>query len=223
MISWHDMDELRPQTLPTAEPKWRHPWRHPWTPQDQPIDIYFQTIGDCVQFTTNGQVPFTANQIVQTAYHAVSKSGLYNDACKEWRQKPVAEQTWAAFKTYFATEYNDLKEQQRLNNNQNNFHGANSAIDLTTAIDSLAMAATTDRDVMTQLTLTNKQLVQTNHHLTEQLGKALAELAQHKKQQVPKPKPTNTTKTPPQSGARPPFDHAVWLLSLDPTGYCWSH
>jgi hypothetical protein len=25
------------------------------------------------------------------------------------------------------------------------------------------------------------------------------------------------------SGTRPPFDHAAWILSLDPLGYCWSH
>jgi hypothetical protein len=133
-----------------------------------PIDIYFQTINDCVQFATDGQVPFTATQIVQTAYHTVSKSGLYNNACKEWRRRPIANHTWPQFKTFFANEYNDLKEQQKLNNNQNNFHGANNAIDLTTAIDSLAMAATSDRDVMTQLTLTSKQLVQTNQQLTSE-------------------------------------------------------
>jgi hypothetical protein len=112
----------------------------------QPIDVYFQNIDDCIQFATDGQVPFTALQIVQTAYHAISKSGLYNDACKEWRRKPLADRTWVTFKPFSATEYNDLKEQHKLNTNQNNFHGANSAIDLTTAIDSLAMAATTDQE-----------------------------------------------------------------------------
>jgi hypothetical protein len=98
-------------------------------------------------------------------------------------------------------------------------------VDLTTAIDSLATAATSDCDVMAQLTLTNKQLVQTNHHLTEQLSKkALAELAQHTKQQTTKPKPNAPTKpTTSNTGTRPPFDHAAWVLSLDPTGYCWSH
>jgi hypothetical protein len=115
----------------------------------QPIDIYFQTIDNCVQFATDGQVPFTPTQVVQTAYHAISRSGLYNDACKEWRRKAPADRTWTHFKAFFATEYNELTEQQKLNTNQNNFHSANSAIDLTTAIDSLAMAATSDRDVMT--------------------------------------------------------------------------
>jgi hypothetical protein len=86
------------------------------------------------------------------------------------------------------------------------------------------MAATSDCDVMAQLTLTNKQLVQTNHHLTKQLGKALAELAQHKNQQTTKPKPNAPTKpTASNTSTRPQFDHTAWLLSLDPTGYCWSH
>jgi hypothetical protein len=189
----------------------------------QPIDIYFQTIDDCVQFATDGQVPFTPTQVVQTAYHPVSKSGIYNDACKEWRRKPIADRTWTHFKAFFATEYNELKEQQKLNTNQNNFHGANSAIDFTTAIDSLAMAATSDRNVMTQLTLTNKQSVQTIHQLTEQLGKVQAELAQAKQQQVPKQKSNTNTKPTPHHGARPKFDHAAWILTLDPAGYCWSH
>jgi hypothetical protein len=190
----------------------------------RPIDIYFQAIDDCVQFATDGQVPFTATQIVQTAYHAISKSGIYNDACKEWRRRPIANRTWPHFKAFFANEYNDLKEQQKLNSNQNNFHGANNAIDLTTAIDSLAMAATSDRDVMTQLTETNKQLVRTNQQLTDQLTRALAELAQHKTPMPYKPKPNPTVKPPtPHNGTRPPFDHAAWLLSLDPQGYCWSH
>jgi hypothetical protein len=120
--------------------------------------------------------------------------GLPYANSREWRRKALADQTWTHFKAFFATEYNELKEQQKLNTNQNNFHNANSAIDLTTAIDSLAMAATSDRDVMTQLTATNKQLVQTIHQLTEQLGKAQAELSQAKQQQVPKPKSTTHNK-----------------------------
>jgi hypothetical protein len=170
----------------------------------QPIDVYFQNIDDCIQFATDGQVPFTALQIVQTAYHAISKSGLYNDACKERRRKPLAERTWVTFKPFLATEYNDLKEQHKINMNQNNFHGANSAIDLTTAIDSLAMAATTDQEVMAQLTHTNQQLVETNQQLSAQLHQATLELAQIKNQ-------TNySPKTPPRSNPQvqpKPHDH----------------
>jgi mevalonate kinase len=100
------------------------------------------------------------------------------------------------FKPFFATEYNDLKEQQKINTNQNNFHGANSAIDLTTAINSLAIAATTNQEVMAQLTQTNQQLVETNKHLTEQLHQAATELAQLKKQATYKPKPPTVMTKP---------------------------
>jgi hypothetical protein len=135
-----------------------------------------------------------------------------------------------AFKPFFATEYNDLKEQHKINSNQSNFHGANSAINLTTAIDSLAMAATTDREVMAQLTYTNQQLVETNKQLSAQLQQATHELAQLKKQTTYSTQPPPINKTPPiikptgtNKGPRPPFDHATWMLSLDPLGYCWTH
>ncbi len=79
----------------------------------QPIDVFFQRIDDCVQYAADGRIAFTAEQILQTAYHAVSTSGFYNDACKEWRKKPLATETWAAFKTFFAAKYHDIKEQQK--------------------------------------------------------------------------------------------------------------
>jgi hypothetical protein len=77
----------------------------------QPIDIFFQRIDECIQYADDGQVAFTAEQILQTVYHAVSTSGYYNEACKEWRKKDPAHKTWTLFKTFFAAEYHDLKEQ----------------------------------------------------------------------------------------------------------------
>jgi hypothetical protein len=78
---------------------------------------------------------------------------------------------------------------------------------------------------MAQLTQTNQQLVETNKHLTEQLHQqANTEVAQLKKQAAYKPKPPTTTKpTVTTRGPRPPFDHAAWVLTLDPLGYCWTH
>jgi hypothetical protein len=68
------------------------------------------------------------------------------DACKEWRKKTAADNTWATFKTFFAAEYHDMKEQQKVNESQNNFHGADAVTNISTALDNLAMAATTDCD-----------------------------------------------------------------------------
>jgi hypothetical protein len=76
----------------------------------QPIDVYFQKIDDCIQYADDGQVAFTTGQILQTTYHAISTSGFYNDACKEWRKKPPADKNWRNFKRFFAAEYRDLQE-----------------------------------------------------------------------------------------------------------------
>jgi hypothetical protein len=88
------------------------------------------------------------------------------------RNRPT-QKTWAAFKTFFTTEYHDLKEQQRINVTQTNLHGANAGIhsanatiNIGQALDNLALAATTNKDIVAQLTATIKTL-------TTQLQKAL--------------------------------------------------
>ena len=191
----------------------------------QSIDIFFQHIDDCLQYATDGHVPYTAEQILQTVYYAVSKSGYYNDACKIWRKKPAIDKTWALFKTYFAEEYHDLKEQQKVNTSQTNFHGANSVLDISGALDNLAMAATTDREIVAQLTSSNKQLADANKLLTDQLKSALeTNNALVKRLGTTNATPTTSTNaSTPKQTSRPPFDHATWEANLDPAGYCWTH
>jgi hypothetical protein len=135
----------------------------------QTIDAFFKRIDDCTQYATDGRVPYTPAQILQTGYYAVSTSGHYNEACKIWRRKANADKTWTTFKTYFAEEYHGLKEQQKVYTTQTNFHGANSVLDIGNALDNLAMAATSDRDIVKQLTQSNKQLVEMNAILTAQV------------------------------------------------------
>jgi hypothetical protein len=50
--------------------------RHMNDPIDstQPINIYFQKVNNCVQYAADRQVGFTSDQILQTAYHAISTS-----------------------------------------------------------------------------------------------------------------------------------------------------
>ena len=49
---------------------------------DCPIDIYFQRVEDTIQFAQDGKMLFTPAQIVQTAYDAVNKTGIYSLALK---------------------------------------------------------------------------------------------------------------------------------------------
>jgi hypothetical protein len=99
-------------------------------------------------------------------YHAISTPGFYNDACKEWRKKPTANKTWPLFKRFFAAKYHDLKEQQKVNISQNNFHGANATPDIIDALEHLVYAATTDQDIITQLTTSVQELTTANKALT---------------------------------------------------------
>ena len=180
----------------------------------EPIDVYFEKIDDCVQYAADGRVAFTTDQILQTGYNAISTSGVYHDACKEWRRKQPADKTWLNFKRFFASEYHDLKEQQQENNSPANFHSANAAVDITSALDNLALAATSDRDSVALLTSAVKTL-------TEQLKQALATNATLASQ-ISK---TSTPATPnrPTPNRRPIFDHAIFEANLDPMGYCWTH
>ena len=73
------------------------------------ISVFFKCIDNCIQYTYSGKVPFTPEQILQTAHHAVSTSGNCNDACKILRKKPAAAKTWPLFKPYFAKEYQDSR------------------------------------------------------------------------------------------------------------------
>ena len=90
-----------------------------------PIDIYFKRIDECVKFSTDDETAYTPEKIIQTAYYAISSSNLYTDAWKEWRRKPQNEKKWTNFKKNFATEYHELKEQEKTTAMGRGYHSAN--------------------------------------------------------------------------------------------------
>ena len=182
-----------------------------------PIDMYFKRLDDCMQYAADADMPFSERQILQTAYHAMHASGLYTDACSKWRKRNENTKTWIAFKTTFASEYHDLKEQQHFNASSMGYHTANAVtaqvpppMQLTEALDQLALATTSDREVLTQLTLANAELTKTNKKLVEQMAEvvqAIKNLAdadtKREEARVAKVKEYN--------------------MKFDPNGYCWSH
>ena len=117
-----------------------------------------------------------------------------------------------------------------MNTAQNNFHSANSAVDITQALDNLAMAEISDRDIVAQLTKINQKLTTTNNNLSEQLQTVLSTKAALLEKLNAAPN-ANTTTGPAtmapsaatSGGRRPPFDKAAWIASLNPNGHCWSH
>ena len=90
------------------------------------------------------------------------------DGCKEWRRKPEDGKNWESFKSHFAQEYLDLKE------NQAQTTGAAYQVqpyqqDTAEALANLASATASDRETVSNLVATNKKL-------TEDLSRANAEL-----------------------------------------------
>lgn len=122
-----------------------------------PIDVYFKSIDECVQFATDEGTVYTPAQILQTVYYEISSSNLYTDACKEWRRKPLAKKTWPNFKNFFASEYHDLKEQEKTTEMGQEYHSENLVQHntendsfLVESIQHLALAATTDKQTITK-------------------------------------------------------------------------
>jgi hypothetical protein len=118
-------------------------------------------------------------------------------------QKPTDGTTWDNLKCIFAAEYGNLKEQAKVNTLQTNFHGANAAHCITTALDNLGLAATTKSNIVQQLTISNQQLTATRSLLTEQLYKAMATNAKLVQKLEPLPPASNISR-----GGCTPFDRA---------------
>eukprot|EP00957_Ditylum_brightwellii_P181348 13814291-Ditylum_brightwellii.AAC.1 len=64
----------------------------------EPIDAYFTRIEDCVQYATDGKMPFSAEQVMNAATFAVQKTGLFQEALQKWKAKLPADKTWTHFK-----------------------------------------------------------------------------------------------------------------------------
>ena len=191
-----------------------------------PIDVYFKRIDECAQFATDGEMAYTPEQILQTAYYAISASNLYTDACKEWRRKPHDEKTWLNFKTFFANEYHELKEQEQTTALTQGYHSANLADDqndqndtqLVEALQHLALAATTDKQTIAQLVEANAKLTDSVGKLTEKLAQALQTVTTLTRSTTDSPTASKSSTNKSKSAPQQKFDH-----QMDPVGYCWSH
>ena len=58
-----------------------------------PIENLFAQIDEAVEFTDAGNAPFTAIQIVTTAYLPIFQTGKLKKACDDWDKKAEGAQT----------------------------------------------------------------------------------------------------------------------------------
>jgi hypothetical protein len=138
-------------------------FRTKWDP-NQPFEMLVEQIEDAIDFATSGLSPYTDKQIVDNAYTLVFGTGMFPEACREWRRTAAIDKTWPNFKTMFYTAHDDLREQQQHTAQGGGYHQANQAmenfcIETAESIAQMANAATADRAVLTEITNTNTTLL----------------------------------------------------------------
>ncbi len=97
--------KITPQALEANEKVFRQDWD-----PTSPFEILIDRIESAQEFATDGNQPFTAQQVLTQAYNHVYKTGLFFDDCKKWLQKPLHDRTWNTFKQHFL----EAQEQMRL-------------------------------------------------------------------------------------------------------------
>ena len=75
----------------------------------QPIESLYAQIEDAMDLAATGPTPYTPEQVVANAYSLVFSTGMFPEACREWRRRPVADQPWEYFKSSFAEAHADLR------------------------------------------------------------------------------------------------------------------
>jgi hypothetical protein len=146
--------------------------RAPFDPT-QPIELLFDQIETAAKFADAGNRPYNPDQVVSRANFLILQTGLYADACRDWRRRAVLTQTWPNFKADFAKAHRDLRIVQTAAHGTG-YKNADAALEdleadhrgeTTKALGQLATATAADRTAVANLT-------QANTSLSTQLGTA---------------------------------------------------
>eukprot|EP00957_Ditylum_brightwellii_P060611 4601753-Ditylum_brightwellii.AAC.1 len=81
-----------------------------------PIELLAEQVKLAVIIAGNVNQPYMAAQILSITYTLVFKTGVYKEACREWRNKPDGYKIWPKFKQHFVAAYaNNLEETKAKN------------------------------------------------------------------------------------------------------------
>jgi hypothetical protein len=185
----------------------------------QPIEVLFDQIEEALDLAAAANAAYTPQQIVAYAYNLVFQTGVFADACRDWRRRPLIEKTWANFKRDFAVAHQELRESQ-LTSQGAGYHSANSVLQETwqeqtaDALANLATATASDRSAVSALSSTNSALTASLATATAQLVTAKADITALKTKVANlQSSQRSTTTTPPTPNVRKYHNE----------NYCWSH
>lgn len=186
--------------------------RTPYDP-NQPIEAFIDQVEDAVSLAAAARAPYSPAQIVAVSYTIMFTTGMFPEACREWRRRPIGEQTWANFKTTFTEAHQDYRDSQATAT-QAGYHHANAAMefqhDTAEAIANLATATASDRTTVANLTTTNRNLTNELAQAISKLNLAQTDLTRIKIQLASK------------TGHNPGSDTDERNFKPN-TNYCWTH
>jgi hypothetical protein len=197
-ISLHDTEQ--------NQERMNAPW-HPPTP----IEDLFAQLDNGVIFAVAAGEPIVDRQVARIGYNIIMRTGQFTQACREWRLKPPAEQTYAQFKIFFHRM--NMDQQQTTTTTMAGFGTANAttvvgAANATTVVANVypsSVATTIDNtNSIAQSSLTNtQQQANSVAQLSTELASLMREVKYLRAQVKTTKKPAVTTPT---------------TLS-----YCWTH
>lgn len=208
-----------------------------YDPND-PIDKLFKQIELAEELAITGNAPFTARQIVNTAFLLIFATGVYEDECKAWKRRPLAQQTWANFKTDFMAAYKNRRELQKLQQqgSPSQLFGANATTEDQSKDDSFTY---TDPSTITDIFSDTSDKITAIANATIESGTQVAHLAQenitlkkqvsemqeilNKMQQTILTNDNSTSSSKNSQDKSKPKRRTVRGFDAKSKHYCWSH
>jgi hypothetical protein len=182
--------------------------RRAWDPQ-QPVESLFKKIHDCADYSEAGGVLIVHPQQINVGYANIFSTGHFMSACRRWNEKPLAEKTWAQFKSHFAPAHRQHKQMQGESAAAAGYHSANAAVGQTEdkmadatigELANLTTATAADRGLVAALTEANARLVKQLEDNSNELRELKALI---KKERVEK--------------------RGQVSFNPSPNNYCWTH
>ena len=83
-----------------------------------PIELFFQQIQECINFVSAAPILITVEQIIDSAFLTLQRTGVFNTECCKWRKRPNINNTWDNFHTFFREVQSDYLEDQDMTEQQ---------------------------------------------------------------------------------------------------------
>ena len=94
---WTNYGKIQPSELNDNEARMTMMWQPP-----TPIEVLFTQLEDGVAFALVGGEPISDTATMRMGYNNVNATGMFTEACREWRQKADNTKTLASFQTFFS-------------------------------------------------------------------------------------------------------------------------